>query len=77
MQHSKGNSVNGTANYIPNEAIRISEKLKNPHPNREGATLFPKKGKVRDPFSEERVSRDQPSHEEVKNTPPDDTVKPG
>ncbi len=60
-----------TPNFIPNEAIANSERAKNPPPQKG------RPPQSKDPYNEDHVSKDQPSIEEVKKSPPDDTVKGG
>ena len=66
-------------NYIPEEAIKISEKAKCPEVEKEKHGALHKKdlGIKQDPFSEARVSCDHPTAKEAKTTIPDDTVLPG
>ena len=73
--YAKKNEVN----YIPDEAIKISEKAKNPPLVEEKKADLSVKNRdsKKDPFSQERVSPNQPSAKEVKTTIPDDTVLPG
>ncbi len=65
-------------NFIPEDAIKNSEELKKSRKIEKALAL--QKGKTKRPgdeYNEERVSPDEPSREEVKRSPPDDTVKPG
>lgn len=62
-------------NYIPNYAIRISEEAKNPSVG----ILFQEGNQEarEDRYSQERVSKSQPSAEAVRMGPPDDQGTPG
>ncbi len=67
------------ANFIPDEALRDSEDLRNPNNiNRElSPTLVSKNSPEGDQYTEEHVSPDQPTIGEAKHEVPDTRVKGG
>ena len=77
----KSNTIEGPTlvNVIPMDAIKASERLRNPQ--HKARVRSPKEGSCgagqQDPYNEERVSPDQPSFREVNVVTPDTNVKGG
>lgn len=67
------------ANFIPDEALRHSESLRNPRQiNRENnPTLVSEHAPGGDQYNEENISPDQPSILEAKHEVPDTRIKGG
>lgn len=70
---------NTKANFIPDEALRQSENLRNPQRiNRENTPKVVTKGSPEgDQYNEENISPDQPTIAEAKHEVPDTKVKGG
>jgi len=68
-------TTGGKVNFIPEAAIHESEVARDPRHKVPKLRIFPRKES--DPYSEDRMSKTEPTAEQVRNAPPDDTVNPG